>query len=322
MPIYDMYPYTNLHELNLDWIIKVAKETQDTLTDITTMVSDLSDLSDCLHAYPNFSPNPRLQCDYDLAVSGDIRASGHSVICGGVVATGTVTAGTLDGPLSCGTVGSSAAPVYVNAGVPTACGSVLSADISGKAAKAQALCNSAGITYDEIGTSARPIYWHNGAPTQCDTTLGVSVTGSAASASKLSAAKTFQLTGPITGSVSTDLDSGMTIATTQNIIKKVSMQATAWSTQATTPLAGATITVTTAITNIDWSDLTFDPDNVVFLGAIVTSYEEQSLTFYPMGLYYQSEFQEMVMTVGIDGLFSINDMVDAVFDVYYINKLS
>lgn len=307
MPIYDMYPYTNLHELNLDWIIKVAKETQDALTDINTLVSDLSDLSDCLHAYPNFSPNPRLVCDYDFLVSGDIRASGHTVYTKNVVATGNI---------SCDNMTAS--------GDLTVSGTI-NGDLNGTAAKAgmaRVLADSSWNAYNNIGATNKPIYWNLGAPTACGNSLGVSVTGSSASAGKLSAAKTFELTGPITGSVSTDLDSGMSIATTQNIIKKVSMQSSSWSTQATTPMAAATITVAAAITNIDWSDLAFNPANVVFLGAIVTSYEGQSLTFFPMGVYYDTDYQQLFMTVGLDGMYMSGDMDDAIFDLYYMDKPS
>lgn len=296
MPIYDMYPYTNLHELNLDWIIKVAKETQDALTDINTLVSDLSDLYDCLHARPDLSP-PRLVCDYDFYVSGNIDATSHNLKCSGI---------------NCTLIYASA-DIYAND---------FHGSLDGNASTASYASSAGNLNNLSIGSSTGPIYLANGVPMACGTSLGVSVTGSSASAGKLSAAKTFELTGPITGSVSTDLDSGMSIATTQNIIKKVSMQSSSWSTQATTPLAGATVTATAAITNIDWIPGTFDPDSVVFLGAIVTSYEEQSLTFYPVGLYYQSDFQEMVMTVGVDGMFAITDMDDAIFDVYYINKLT
>ena len=322
MPIYDMYPYTNLHELNLDWIIKVAKETQDALTDINTLVSDLSDLSDCLHAYPNFSPNPRLVCDYDFLVSGDIRASGHTVYTKNVVATGNI---------SCDNMTAS--------GDLTVSGTI-NGDLNGTAAKAgmaRVLADSSWNAYNNIGATNKPIYWNLGAPTACGNSLDVSITGNAATATsaisassattaqnaeQLKLAKNFTLTGAVSGTVSSDLSTDLSIATTQNIIKKVSMQSSSWSTQATTPLAGATVTATAAITNIDWIPGTFNPDSVVFLGAIVTSYEEQSLTFYPVGLYYQSDFQEMVMTVGVDGMFAITDMDDAIFDVYYINKLT
>lgn len=40
MSVFEEFPYTNFHELNLDWILKKIKELEKTLTDLTP-ASDL-----------------------------------------------------------------------------------------------------------------------------------------------------------------------------------------------------------------------------------------------------------------------------------------
>lgn len=48
--IFDRYPYSNTHELNLDWIIKKINEAQSTLEEVENLVDELSDVNNVLLA--------------------------------------------------------------------------------------------------------------------------------------------------------------------------------------------------------------------------------------------------------------------------------
>lgn len=94
--------------------------------------------------------------------------------------------------LTSGTVGSVTTPVFFENGVPKACNS---------------------LTLPAAGSSTRPIYIDStGKPVQCGTSLAVSITGNAATATKFAAAQAITLTGPITGTASSQ--AGWSIATT------------------------------------------------------------------------------------------------------------
>ncbi|MBR2553701.1 MAG: hypothetical protein IKE94_02455, partial [Aeriscardovia sp.] len=53
MPIFEQFPYTNLHELNLDWIIKVVKEWGATVEALDKKFDDLNDAFNDLKAFVN-----------------------------------------------------------------------------------------------------------------------------------------------------------------------------------------------------------------------------------------------------------------------------
>lgn len=103
------------------------------------------------------------------------------------------------------TVGGTAKPIYLNAGVPTA----LSASIG--AANKPIFMNAGTLTASNatIGSATVPVFMNAGAITAC-TSLSLNTTGSAA---KWTNARTLTLTGAINGSVSIDGSGNVSLAT-------------------------------------------------------------------------------------------------------------
>ena len=65
MPIYDMYPYSNLHELNLNEIIKDVAECKDTIEELLNETAALA----------NFTfTDTGVQLNNNLTVVGDLYA--------------------------------------------------------------------------------------------------------------------------------------------------------------------------------------------------------------------------------------------------------
>lgn len=151
MPIYDMYPYTNLHELNLDALIKLYK---DFKAEIDGWEALFHGLETC---FTFDDDNEIVNCAYEIIAPMGLRGNADSA----------------DRLNISGSVGSSTKPVYFNDGRPVACGSQLAVDITGNAATANLATN-------------------------------------ATSAGRLAAGKTINLTGDVTGSVTTNF-SGPTV---------------------------------------------------------------------------------------------------------------
>lgn len=83
MPIYDMYPYSNLHELNLDFIIKLCEEFKDGVSDIEAQIQAVSDRVAVFEQAFTFLSTPdglvthlasALNVHGKLDVNGDIHA--------------------------------------------------------------------------------------------------------------------------------------------------------------------------------------------------------------------------------------------------------
>lgn len=110
--------------------------------------------------------------------------------------------------LGSATVGGTAKPMYLNAGVPTA----LSVSIG--AANKPIFMNAGTLTASNatIGSATVPVFINAGAITAC-TSLSLNTTGSAA---KWTTPRTLTLTGSVTGSVSIDGSGNISLATTTN----------------------------------------------------------------------------------------------------------
>ena len=149
-------------------------------------------------------------------------------------------------------VGSTTVPVYVNAGVMTACSGTLGVSITGTAATASVATKVGSST---VGSTSRPIYLNAGVPTAitstvgsttvpvyvnagtmtaCSGTLGVSITGNAATATtatKLATARTIALSGDATGSASFDGSANASIAVTSAHLEANTGTYTPWQTK-------------------------------------------------------------------------------------------
>ena len=296
MPIYDMYPYTNLHELNLDWIVKICKENTSIVQQLESDMSNLSDLADCLHARPDLSP-PRLVCDYDLYVSGNIEAPSRNLHCSGI---------------SCTLINASA-DIYANE---------FHGSLSGNASTASYASQAANLGNLSIGSTNVPIYFSGGVPMNCGSTLSASITGNAATATtaakaeKLDSVRLFTLTGAVSGSVFSDLASNLSITTTQNVIKQISASV---ATAAEIGVSGQTGVKAVGIngTDLDWDDPTFDPDTVTLLAC------EMALNGSIVGVSHNwLSPHGLTMTVIGDQGFDLDDFTDAEIYLYYIDPIS
>lgn len=118
MPIYDMYPYTNLHELNLDALIKLYK---DFKAEIDGWEALFHGLETC---FTFDDDNQTVTCAYDFYCN-DIYSSGIHGVADAAMRLNRS-----------GMVGSPTEPVYFNDGVPVRCNGTLDVDISGEAATA------------------------------------------------------------------------------------------------------------------------------------------------------------------------------------------
>ena len=166
MPIYDMYPYSNLHELNLDWIIKEVEECKSDVADA------LSTMTSLFNAFTVDDDNHSITVNYDLYPSSVIQ---------GIAYNAYFLLNGYDVPYN---MGSSTEPIYFSGGKPAQCGSSLDADITGNAAGAASVVDSNGDPLT-VGTNKKPVYINAGVPTICDNTLSNNISGKATYASRL-----------------------------------------------------------------------------------------------------------------------------------------
>lgn len=125
MPIYDMYPYTNLHQFNLDEIISEVEGFKNQLASIQ---ANIDMISQYLQAFT--VTDEEIQMDRDTVINGTLTVD---EIIGDFNANAasadklTVNGGALNDP------------VYFNNGVPTSTGAILAKSITGNAGTADKL---------------------------------------------------------------------------------------------------------------------------------------------------------------------------------------
>ena len=129
MPIYDMYPYTNLHELNLDWIIKKVQECQGDIADLLNQMQPL------FNAFTVDDDLQKVTANYEIIGNLDGVAAQASRLTD-----------------ANGYGGSAQLPVYFSAGKPVQCNTSLNVSIQGVANRAQKL--SAPITLSLSGDAS------------------------------------------------------------------------------------------------------------------------------------------------------------------------
>lgn len=120
MPIYDMYPYSNLHELNLNEIIKDVAECKDTIEELLNETAALA----------NFTfTDTGVQLNNNLTVVGDLYASMiHGNVDGSITEAQTLS--------NAAQIGAANSPVYFSAGRPVETGATLNKSITGSAGSA------------------------------------------------------------------------------------------------------------------------------------------------------------------------------------------
>lgn len=132
------------------------------------------------------------------------------------------------------TIGGTAKPIYLNAGVPTA----ISATVG--AANKGVYLNAGTITAmsSTVGAPSLPVYMNAGTITQCSTTLGVSITGNAATATKLGTATVGSGSKPIylNAGTATAFSSTIGTSTTPVYLNAGTITATSWGLVGTTGL--------------------------------------------------------------------------------------
>lgn len=120
MPIYDMYPYSNLHELNLNEIIKDVAECKDTIEELLNETAALA----------NFTfTDTGVQLNNNLTVVGDLYADMiHGNVDGSITEAQTLS--------NAAQIGAANSPVYFSAGRPVETGATLNKSITGSAGSA------------------------------------------------------------------------------------------------------------------------------------------------------------------------------------------
>lgn len=155
MPIYDLYPYTNLHELNLNEIIRTMDEFKSELERLNVQVGELNDI---------FSRHP---------VTGQLRINESVQILGTVQADSFIgpISGTVESAnaLNCGDVGANNNPVYFDDGVPVPTSATLNKSISGNAATATKLQNA--FTLNLLGDVTGTVLMDGGGTANIQTTI-------------------------------------------------------------------------------------------------------------------------------------------------------
>lgn len=155
MPIYDLYPYTNLHELNLNEIILTMDEFKSELERLDVQVGELDDI---------FSRHP---------ITGQLRINESVEILGTVQAQSFIgpISGTVESAqaLDCGDVGANNNPVYFDDGVPVPTSSTLNKSISGNAATATKLQNA--FTLNLLGDVTGTVLMDGGGTANIQTTI-------------------------------------------------------------------------------------------------------------------------------------------------------
>lgn len=155
MPIYDLYPYTNLHELNLNEIIRTIDEFKAELERLDVQVGELNDI---------FSRHP---------VTGQLRINESVQILGTVQADSFIgpISGTVESAqaLDVGDVGANNNPVYFDDGVPVPTSATLNKSISGNAATATKLQNA--FTLNLLGDVTGTVLMDGGGTANIQTTI-------------------------------------------------------------------------------------------------------------------------------------------------------
>ena len=155
MPIYDLYPYTNLHELNLNEIIRTIDEFKAELERLNVQVGELNDI---------FSRHP---------VTGQLRINESVEVLGTVQATSFIgpISGTVESAqaLDVGDVGANNNPVYFDDGVPVPTSATLNKSISGNAATATKLQNA--FTLNLLGDVTGSVLMDGGGTANIQTTI-------------------------------------------------------------------------------------------------------------------------------------------------------
>lgn len=122
MPIYDMYPYTNLHEMNLDQIISEVESFKGILDSLATQLNQLTGYLEAISVNPS-----NVAIDRDLVIDGSLTADS-------ITGQFNISAASADKLNVNG--GAATNPVYFTNGVPTPTGNTLAKDITGNAGTA------------------------------------------------------------------------------------------------------------------------------------------------------------------------------------------
>lgn len=155
MPIYDLYPYTNLHELNLNEIIRTMDEFKSELERLNVQVGELNDI---------FSRNRvtgQLRINESVQILGDVQADRFIGPIAGTVESANA--------LNCGDVGANNNPVYFDDGVPVPTSATLNKSISGNAATATKLQNA--FTLNLLGDVTGTVLMDGGGTANIQTTI-------------------------------------------------------------------------------------------------------------------------------------------------------
>ena len=155
MPIYDLYPYTNLHELNLNEIIRTMDEFKSELERLDVQVGELNDI---------FSRHPvtgQLRINESVQILGDVQADRFIGPIAGTVESANA--------LNCGDVGANNNPVYFDDGVPVPTSATLNKSISGNAATATKLQNA--FTLNLLGDVTGTVLMDGGGTANIQTTI-------------------------------------------------------------------------------------------------------------------------------------------------------
>ncbi len=155
MPIYDLYPYTNLHELNLNEIIRTIDEFKSELERMDVQVGELNAI---------FSRQPvtgQLRINESVEILGTLQAQSFIGPISGTVESAQA--------LDCGDVGANNNPVYFDDGVPVPTSATLNKSISGNAATATKLQNA--FTLNLLGDVTGTVLMDGGGTANIQTTI-------------------------------------------------------------------------------------------------------------------------------------------------------
>lgn len=304
MPIYDMYPYSNLHELNLDWLIKEVEECKSDVADVLSTVTSLSD------AFTVDDQNQTVTANYTL-IAADIQG----------VATSAYQLLTIaDNPYY---IGSTSEPCYFSNGKPVQCGSSLDADITGNAAGAESVVDSNGDPLT-AGTNRKPVYINAGVPTQCEDTLQVSITGTAAFAECMVDIDGVTLE---VGGNSTPIyfHNGVPYAcsTPYTPIKKLIVTPrtglNAWTADTSGIMSLPHVVELTELVT-DHTPSTFNINNAIFVGGYISAgNSNNTIAFLSAGI--SANGSKISLSVGLTYDYDPDDIKDLGVTLYYIDKV-
>ena len=153
MPIYDMYPYSNLHELNLNEIIKDVAECKDTIEELLNETAALA----------NFTfTDTGVQLNNNLTVVGDLYASMiHGNVDGSITEAQTLS--------NASQIGALTSPVYFSAGRPVETGATLNKSITGSAGSAAKITTP--FTFQLLGDVTGSVLMDGSGTTSMHTTI-------------------------------------------------------------------------------------------------------------------------------------------------------